>query len=526
MVSPISLRPKTESAISFASAGASPGSKIPRDLLEDTARRLGFLCLFILAVSVFSGIANELFIHSALAGARANRYTLLGVAWAATLGTYALTRWSKLPPTRLLDIGLGYEVFVAALIGLMVNRLPWPDAVTLPGWSPVAVWILLFSFIVPNTPQKTLLATLAAAIADPLSVAFYTAIGVMQLPPTDVMVQRFLPNLIAVAAAVAGSAVVYRIQQKLSTAREMGSYKLRESLGQGGMGEVWRAEHRMLARPAAVKLIRTDRLGASDRQGAVRQLQRFEREVQATAALRSPHTIEVFDFGIAQDGTFYYVMELLDGLDLQSLVEDHGAIPPERVVFLLRQACHSLNEAHSGGLVHRDIKPANIFMCRYGSDLDFVKVLDFGLVREWEEPDEEEAKLTAVGHVVGTPQFMPPEMAMADADVDGRADIYALGCVGYWLVTGRLPFEGKSIVELLIMHSREQPVPPSQRGDRKIPAQLEQVILRCLAKNPGERPQSALELSEELHAIGIEKDWTAERAAKWWKKNLPAAENR
>ncbi len=175
--------------------------------------------------------------------------------------------------------------------------------------------------------------------------------------------------------------------------------------------------------------------------------------------------------------------------------------------------------------MHRDIKPANIFMCRYGSDLDFVKVLDFGLVREWEEPDAEEAKLTAVGHIVGTPQFMPPEMAMADADVDGRADIYALGCVGYWLVTGRLPFEGKSIVELLIMHSREQPVPPSQRGDRKIPAQLEQVILRCLAKDPGERPQSALELSEELHAIGIEKDWTAERAGKWWKKNLPAADN-
>ena len=250
-------------------------------------------------------------------------------------------------------------MFVAALVGLTVNRLPWPDAVTLPGWSPVAVWILLFSFIVPNTPQKTLVAALAAAIADPLSVVFYTIIGVMQLPPIDVMVQRFLPNLVAVAAAVAGSAVVYRIQQKLSKAREMGSYKLRESLGHGGMGEVWRAEHRMLARPAAVKLIRIDRRGASDQQTAVRQIKRFEREVQATAALRSPHTIEVFDFGIAQDGTFYYVMELLNGLDLQSLIEKHGAIPPERAVFLLRQACHSLNEAHSRGLVHRDIKPAD-----------------------------------------------------------------------------------------------------------------------------------------------------------------------
>lgn len=277
----------------------------------------------------------------------------------------------------------------------------------------------------------------------------------------------------------------------------------------------------MLARPAAVKLIRTDTPGTANRQDAVRQVKRFEREVQATAALRSPHTIEVFDFGIAQDGTFYYVMELLDGLDLQSLIKKHGAIPPERAVFLLRQACHSLHEAHSRGLIHRDIKPANIFVCRYGSDLDFVKVLDFGLVKEWEQPDEADAQLTAAGNVVGTPHFMPPEMVLSDGEIDGRADIYALGCVGYWLVTGELPFQASSIVQLLVMHAHERPVPPSERVDRQIPPKLEQIILRCLAKTPSERQQSALELSEELGAIGIEKDSTPKRAVEWWETNVP-----
>ena len=233
----------------------------------------------------------------------------------------------------------------------------------------------------------------------------------------------------------------------------MGSYHLEDLLGKGGMGEVWKATHRFLARSAAVKLIMPSALGAKDEAAAQVTLRRFEREAQTTASLRSPHTIELYDFGVSRDGTFYYVMELLDGLDLQTLVAKHGPQPPERVVFLLRQACHSLYEAHKAGLVHRDIKPANIFMCRYGTDLDFVKVLDFGIVKREQMAGKEEAQLTAVGMISGTPAYLAPEMALAEGPTDGRADLYALGCVGYWLLTGQLVFDKANAMAMVVAHS-------------------------------------------------------------------------
>ena len=282
--------------------------------------------------------------------------------------------------------------------------------------------------------------------------------------------------------------------------------------------------HRVLARPAAVKLIHPEAL-AEDAAKAQAVLARFEQEAQATASLRSPHTIQLYDFGRADDGAFYYVMELLDGVDLETLVDKYGPQDPARVVHLLVQACHSLEEAHRAGLIHRDIKPANLFVCRFGTDDDFVKVLDFGLVKEVRaesDPGAATPQLTQHGVVVGTPGFMPPELALGKADIDGRADLYALGCVAYWLLTGALVFEGETPMEQMVQHAKDAPVPPSSRSEHEIPEALEKIILSCLAKDPAERPASAQDLARQLRDCSLDEPWTSERAHRWWEVHRPA----
>ena len=269
----------------------------------------------------------------------------------------------------------------------------------------------------------------------------------------------------------------------------------------------------MLARPAAVKLIAPKNLG--DDAHAVRI--RFEQEAQATALLCSPHTVEVYDFGLSSDGSFYYVMELLDGLDLEQLVRAHGPLPASRAVHILRQTCHSLGEAHAAGLVHRDIKPANIFACRYGSDFDFVKVLDFGLVKK--QKIAEDQALTQQGHLVGTPAFLAPE-AVRGSELDGRADLYALGCVAYWLLTGSFVFEAANPVEVAAKHLQEEPVPPSKRTEKEIPADLEAVVMNCLQKEPADRPSSAEELAATLSRLDVAA-WTKQDARSWWQLTRP-----
>jgi serine/threonine-protein kinase len=287
------------------------------------------------------------------------------------------------------------------------------------------------------------------------------------------------------------------------------------------MGEVWKAEHRLLVRPAAVKLIRPEALGARG-ESASTAARRFEREAQATSRLSSPHSIELYDFGVTDEGTFYYVMELLHGLDLKTLVERYGPVPAERAIHILRQACHSLADAHLTGVVHRDVKPGNIFVCRSGFEYDFVKVLDFGLVKHLNDSGRESAQLTVQGLASGTPAFMAPEMAYDDGKVDGRADIYALGCVGYWLLTGQLVFEGETPMATLLQHVKDVPRPPSSRTELQIPSDLERVILSCLEKRPDDRPQSARELSGLLSECdGSPAGWTEERALRWWQTHLP-----
>jgi serine/threonine-protein kinase len=336
----------------------------------------------------------------------------------------------------------------------------------------------------------------------------------------DVMV----PLFICVGLATYGSRIVFRLTRDLSKAQELGSYRLVERIGAGGMGEVWRAEHRMLVRPAAIKLIRPDALGARDREDTETALRRFEREAQATAALQSPNTVEIYDFGMTDEGTFYYVMELLNGMDLKSLVATHGPVPPGRAVFLLRQICHSLWDAHAGGLVHRDIKPANIFACRKGPDYDFVKVLDFGLVKEVGGAVDPRVQLTMEGVTSGTPGFMAPEeIAFAEPKIDARADIYSVGCVAYWLLTGQLVFEAETPTAMLLRHVRDNPVPPSKRSEFEIPPELDRIVLDCLEKAPEKRPQTAKELSDRLvQCASRAGDWTPAQAQAWWALHAPA----
>ena len=327
---------------------------------------------------------------------------------------------------------------------------------------------------------------------------------------------RELRNVLGFALSTTQGTVLEIGEQLLDNNLRVGSYSLIERLGAGGMGEVWLARHQLLARPAAVKIVREASLGGGE-DGHLRR-QRFAREAQATSELQSPHTVQLYDFGITDGGGFYYVMERLRGMDLKRMVERHGPLAPERVVFLLKQVCRSLSEAHALGLVHRDIKPANLFLCRLGSEYDFVKVVDFGVVSRLAH--ESSAQITTAGMILGTPAFLAPELVSSHA-FDGRADIYALGCVAFWLLTGRPPFEGNDAMTVLMHHVQTAPTPPSTMCEESIPAQLDAVVLECLSKDPRRRPASADALGERLDRVPVVAEWNQRRARAWWEMHEP-----
>jgi DNA-binding NtrC family response regulator len=298
----------------------------------------------------------------------------------------------------------------------------------------------------------------------------------------------------------------------------VGSYQLVSKLGAGGMGEVWLGRHRLLARPAAVKLIRHDVEQSGQRDRLVR---RFQREAQVTAGLQSPHTVQLYDFGVNDTGSFYYVMELLNGLDLQRIVTRFGPQPAERVIPLLRQACRSLAEAHEHGLVHRDIKPANLFVTRLGSEYDYLKVLDFGIVKD--QPGTDTTQLSAPDLLQGTPAFMAPELVLGGDRIDGRADLYALACSACFVLTGHLLFEAGNAAQMLLHHAQTRPEPPSRTSELPIPRELDAVLMACLEKAPADRPRSALELDAALAGVPISRLWTQADARAWWEAHAPEA---
>ncbi len=439
-----------------------------------------------------------------------------------SLGLFFYTRRPDRDPERVLNLGLWWLLLTALDLGLITHWFPPTGEPLEPMISWAGAVVLIFAAIVPTPPRKMLVLGLIVASMQPLGMLVGRVRGIRDFDsPLDALLMHH-PDYLLVGVAVVIAHVVTRLGQHVSKAREMGSYHLGELLGRGGMGEVYKATHRMLARPAAIKLIRRDSFGGTDSESADVAVRRFRREAEAAASLRSPHTVELYDFGVTDDQTMYFVMELLEGTDLETLVRDHGAVPAGRVVHVLCQVCESLEEAHVAGMVHRDIKPANIHIGRLGLQYDFVKVLDFGLVKPVAGKVDAHSLATAAGLTPGTPAYMAPELAMAES-VDGRADIYALGCVAYYLLTGKLVFEGDTSLQVIVKHLQSDPVPPSKRTHADVPPALDRLVLACLAKQREDRPSSAGELSRALRAIGLE-PWTQEDARRWWdEKRSPAA---
>jgi len=441
---------------------------------------------------------------------------ILAIAVSGLMFLYV--RYAPHRPESKADAGLLYFVVNAVGVALLNNwvQTPMGDGRGQLSWNTVV--ILVSSMIMPTTPRKMLATSIVAASMDPLVVWFGHLRG-MPVPSVVNTFVLFMPNYACAVVATLPSRVLQRLGRRLRQAQELGSYHLIELLGRGGMGEVWRGRHRLLARTAAIKLVRPELLGASSEADAQSMLRRFEREAQATAALSSPHTVRLFDFGVTADRTFYYVMELLAGRDLKSLVGDFGPVSANRAVFLLQQVCHSLADAHARGFVHRDITPSNIYVCRMGLEYDFVKVLDFGLVTFNDQTSREQTLLAGGQTTTGTPAFMAPEVIL-EGEVDARADVYALGCVAYYILTGQLVFQADTAMKMFVQHLQSAPVPPSQRTELPIPRDLDEVVLACLEKDPRRRPQNAEELLRMLRRCQSSQGWDSDTAKTWWERHL------
>jgi serine/threonine-protein kinase len=384
------------------------------------------------------------------------------------------------------------------------------------------IYCLLMTFgycmLIPNTWRRAAAVVLTACLV-PLCVDLVLAHMHPELirfakrvaTPEQVS-ENFLIATVGMLMAIYGTHIINTLRVEAFAMRQLNQYQLRRRLGAGGMGEVYLAEHRLLKRPCALKLIRPGR--AAD----ARALARFEREVRSAAKLSHPNTIEIYDYGHSEDGTFYYVMEYLPGLSLAELVDRHGPLPPGRVIYLLRPACEALGEAHAAGLIHRDLKPANIFAARRGGRYDVAKLLDFGLVKPTADPESPD--LSQDGAIAGSPLFMSPEQASGESRPDARSDLYALGAVAYFLLTGRPPFQGKSPMAVMIAHARDPAIPPSRlRTD--VPDDLERVVLRCLAKDPADRYPDAESLGRALAECRSADEWDSHRAAQWWRAFEP-----
>jgi serine/threonine-protein kinase len=456
---------------------------------------------------------NDAFTIVALAGLVA----LLWSRWPIPLG------WLKALELGMIGLLAGRAVAVEyrVILGFsmrgdkMMAQLCFKNVVLL-----ISVLILTYGLYVPKSWRRS------AVVVGPLALLPFATLGLLAVRYPEAMkwlwdgwnysdtprALLFTFDALILTILAAGSAygarTISRLRRQVAEARQLGQYRLRRRIGTGGMGEVYLAEHQLLKRPCAVKLIRP---GCAD---DPRALNRFEREVRLTAALSHPNTVDVYDYGRSDDGTYYYVMEYLDGLSLSELVERHGPLPPGRVVYLLRQVCEALAEAHAAGLVHRDIKPSNIFAARRGGVADVAKLLDFGLVLPAATPTA--SHLTAEGQVLGTPLYMSPEQAKEGRELDGRSDFYSLGAVAYYLLTGRPPFEAAGVIEVLVAHARDPVVPPSKVRSG-LPGDLERVVLRCLAKNPADRFADAEALERALGECGCAGDWDRGRAARWWR---------
>ena len=532
------MAPAEEAPLTTAPAGSLPAGRIlrravdrsasrgtpTRHRLEDNAtreaaRRIGTMAILTALTIVGVAVLQDLLQPELAAAHQAPLFRLSALFLVlASVGLAALERSTDVSAQLLLDLALVFEVAGSFALGLMENSINWSNA-PVRGSTAVAGWIAVCVMVVPNRPWKCV--TAAAVSAAMVPCAHLLAARVLGYPP--MLLNRLAAYSLA-AVFIASwtpfiSTRLHQMRHDLSRSQDLGSYHLEALLGRGGMGEVWRASHRLLRREAAVKLVRPALLIAADAHERRQIQRRFELEAQAMASLHSPHTAALYDFGLSEDGSLYYVMELLDGLDAESLVSEYGPQPAARVVSILRQACESLDEAHDSGMVHRDVKPGNLFICRLGKRADFVKVLDFGLVKAI--CNSGESRLTAQAGTIGTPAFMSPEQVRGDSDIDARADIYALGCVAYYLLTATLVFHSSTPMAMAMAHMQQTPEPPSKRAEIPIPASLERIVIHCLQKNPEDRPQTAAELAALLQACADVPEWTQADANQWWTLHRP-----
>ncbi|MBW2456909.1 MAG: serine/threonine protein kinase [Deltaproteobacteria bacterium] len=426
-------------------------------------------------------------------------------------------------------VGLVSGSVAYELMGMTINPFVRPEMTVLMA---LTFGLVARAVTVPSTPRRT--TWLGVAIGIPLLVTTY----LNQLPVDTALVAQIYGHTeektvhalatyvtmntavwwaLAVAVCRVAAKVVYGLRTEVRDIRRLGQYTLEEKLGEGGMGVVYRARHAMLKRPTAVKLLPADKAGE-------RALERFEREVQITAALTHPNTVRIFDYGRTPEGVFYYVMELLDGAALDDLVAIDGPLPPGRVVHILDQAAGALAEAHELGLIHRDIKPANIMVLEQGGAPDVAKVLDFGLVKDVKTDSDTLQTRTDV--VTGTPQYLSPEAIEHPSQVDARSDLYALGAVGYFLLTGQHVFEEETVVAVCTAHLHKEPIPPAERLGREPIEGLDELLLQCLEKSPDRRPQTAGELQQALRAVATATPWSPSDGKAWWSEHGEAVRER
>jgi hypothetical protein len=488
-----------------ATAAASQNSEESRALLQ---RRLAafFGCTWVVAVYLLVSNAATTAVVGSRTGISAPGMRTAYFALAALCaGIFvACRRWPLNDwMLRVIDV-MG---FLALAVGMVWVCLASDDPQNAPATLRVAGVFLILSRagLLPSTGWRTAIASFGSAII--------LALGALPLRPAighGPLYYAFVSFRVQAVAAVLAtftSHSIYGLRREMEEARRFGQYVLEEVIGQGGMGRVYRARHALLRRDTAIKLLLPERLGEA-------ALLRFEREVQATARLTHPSTVAVYDYGRTPEGVFYYAMEHLDGGDLDDLVAYAGALPPGRVVFILEQVCGALQEAHSAGLVHRDVKPANMIVCERGGEADVAKVLDFGLVHGLDA--KEESAPSGEGGLTGTPLYMAPESIAAPGAIDARSDLYALGAVAYFLLTGGPPFRAATVVEVCAHHVHSEPERPSVRLGRPLPLDLEAVVLRCLAKRPADRFDDAATLGEALRGCTEGAPWNQALARAWW----------
>jgi eukaryotic-like serine/threonine-protein kinase len=521
-----SIRPSLASLFRWASVPGSP-SEVRAYLQRRVTIYLGFVATFWAAAWLLATLVGlltqpeDILAREHLWRTASHLPMTLGLAglWWALKRKDRSRRW-------LIVVDLTTAVVQGFFLGLLaLGMVPLiryrPDLICMLGLTYVLV---ARAAVVPSAaPLTVLIGVLAGlpvclAILATYRIAYERGVDVARFYPGDhttpvaFLIWALLYTLLAIALSTFVSQVIYGLQRAVQNARQLGQYTLEGTIGKGGMGVVYRGRHALLRRPTALKLLPPERAGA-------RAVARFEREVQITSQLTHPNTVAIYDYGRTPDNVFYYAMEYLEGIDLQALVERHGPQPAARVRQLVRQVVSALTEAHAHGIIHRDIKPSNIFVGERGLIPDFVKVLDFGLARDFDHVD---SGLTQDGKLLGTPMYMSPEQILGDP-LDGRSDLYSVGALSYYLLTGTPVFSGNTVVEVCAAHLHSSVVRPSTRLGRAVPTSLEDVLLACLEKAAENRPKDAATLLARLDACADLDPWTPEDARSWWLEKGPQA---